>query len=106
VAQPKLKIGSRWRSVVSDTEVVIVRPPTGEEILTCGGTPMVPIGDPITPVAEAPELADDEPTLIGKRYHDGSSGLQVLCSKGGKGRLRVSGRALEIAGAKPLPSSD
>jgi hypothetical protein len=37
----ELKAGSRWRSAVCDTEVVVVRAPTGEQTLECGGHPMI-----------------------------------------------------------------
>ena len=38
----ELKAGSRWRSAVCDTEVVVVRAPSGAASLECGGQPMVP----------------------------------------------------------------
>ncbi len=51
-----------------------------------------------------PALAD--PTLLGKRYEDEVSGLEVLCSKGGDGTLTLDDRPLVVKSAKPLPSSD
>ena len=40
----ELKPGSRWQSVVCDTQVIVVRPPTTGVVLQCGGHPMVPVG--------------------------------------------------------------
>ena len=48
----------------------------------------------------------DEPTLLGKRYVHEDSGLELLCTKGGAGTLRVDGAPLGIKQAKNLPSSD
>src|SRR6516162_7654309 len=39
-----LKSGSRWRSAVSDTEVIVVRAPSSPLTLECGGQAMVPHG--------------------------------------------------------------
>lgn len=89
---------------MSETEVVVVRPAEGDHRLGCGGADMVPVGAEPPGGEVAPELA--EPTLLGKRYEDEASGLEVLCSKGGDGTLTLDGNALSIKGAKPLPSSD
>jgi len=46
-------------------------------------------------------------TQIGKRYADEELGLEVLCTKGGKGSLSLGGdEPLEVKAAKPLPASD
>ena len=47
-----------------------------------------------------------EPTVLGKRYTDEPSGLEVLCTKGGDGSLTFDGAPMPVKGAKPLPSSD
>ena len=47
-----------------------------------------------------------EGTLVGKRYADEESGLEVLCAKPGPGALVADGREVPVKGAKPLPSSD
>jgi hypothetical protein len=102
----EVKPGARLRSTVSDAEVVVVRAPQGQVSLCCGGRPMVAL-DAAAEVPETPEqVAAEEPTLLGKRYVDEESGLELLCTKGGAGALTVDGRALTIKGAKPLPSSD
>lgn len=99
-----LTAGSRWKSVVSDTEVIVVRPAEGDHRLGCGGADMIPNGDDAPPQAIDQSLA--EPTLLGKRYVHESSGLEVLCTQGGDGTLTFDGEPLLVKGAKPLPSSD
>jgi len=100
----ELTAGSRWKSKVSQTEVVVVRPVEGDHTLVCGGAEMVPIGTETPMETIAPALA--APTLLGKRYEDEGSGLEVLCSKGGDGTLTLDGNPLVVKSAKPLPSSD
>jgi hypothetical protein len=102
-----MKPGSRWRSVVCDTEVVVVKAPAdaGAVTIECGGHPMVPIdADRPEGLVMNAEFAGGTP--IGKRYSDEDSGLELLASKGGNGTLGVNGVALPMKGAKPLPSSD
>ena len=101
----ELKPGSKVRSAVCSTEVVVVKAPSALVELECGGAPMVPA------TAEAPSAAAVDParaegTLLGKRYADEASGLELLCTKGGEGSLSVGGAILPLKDAKPLPSSD
>ena len=49
-------------------------------------------------------LADG--ALLGKRYHDELSGLEVLCTKSGTGTITVDGRRATIMAPKRLPASD
>lgn len=98
------KPGIRLRSAISEAEVVVVRPVSGETVLTCGGVPMVGVEE--VPTADAGQGNAAEPVQLGKRYFDEATGLEVLCSKGGDGPLAIDGRALELRGAKALPSSD
>lgn len=97
----EFKVGSRWRSAVCSAEVVVVRPPTSAAVLTCGGEPMIAPGGP-APAA----VASAGGALIGKRYYDEASGLEVLCNKGGAGELAVDGRPMLIRETKKLPASD
>jgi hypothetical protein len=102
-----LKAGSRLKSAVGATEVIVVRAPKEDIELTCGGQPMV-AGDAAV-AGSAPGGAggdDSEVLLLGKRYADEEAGLEVLCTKGGPGPVQVNGRTLMVKGAKPLPSSD
>jgi hypothetical protein len=46
------------------------------------------------------------PNQMGKRYTCSECETTVLVTKGGDGELVCHGVAMEIAGAKPLPSSD
>ncbi|MCW2614486.1 MAG: hypothetical protein JWN08_1480 [Frankiales bacterium] len=103
MAVTEVKPGARLRSTVSEAEVVVVRGPQDAVQLRCGGAPMVAL-DAATEAAAAP--GDDGSTLLGKRYVDETSSLELLCTKGGAGALTADGRVLTLKGAKPLPSSD
>lgn len=101
-----LKPGSRWKSAVCETEVVLVRPPKAQVGgLECGGYPMIAHG------AEKPgvqAIAGDFAggSQMGRRYADEETGLEVLCTKSGAGSLTLDGRAIEAKEAKKLPASD
>jgi hypothetical protein len=56
---------------------------------------------PATPVGGL-----EQPIVLGKRYTDDSSNIEVLCTKGGAGTLTCEGRVMLPKDAKPLPSSD
>lgn len=104
-----MKPGSRLRSSVCSTEVIITRPAGGPVELRCGGVPMVSASD--GPGAAAVDPAAFDPaygngTLLGKRYVHGGSGLELLCTKQGTGSLSIGLEALELKDSKPLPSSD
>jgi hypothetical protein len=100
-----LKPGSRWASQVCATEVVVVRASTEPVSLECGGHPMIPVGDD-----RSAELTLDPAfagaSLIGKRFADPDSGLELLVTKAGEGSLAVDGISIPLKEAKPLPSSD
>ena len=101
----ELKAGSRLKSAVCDTEVMVVMAPDGDAAVTCGGAPMVDLG---ADVPGGQTLSEDaaEGTQIGKRYVNEAGDLELLCTKPGKGSLAAGGTALTVKGAKPLPSSD
>jgi hypothetical protein len=99
-----LTAGKRLRSTVSDTEVIVIRTPHNPVELCCGGHPMS-AADTTGANSAAPGTADDA-TLLGKRYVDDESGLEVLCTKSGTGALAADGRALSIKAPKALPASD
>lgn len=99
------KPGSRWKSAVCDAQLVVVRPPSAAGALQCGGVAVLPIDDTATPSGDVnPDFA--EGVMIGKRYTDEASGIEVLGAKAGKGSLAFGGVAMTIKGAKPLPASD
>lgn len=96
-----MKAGTRLKSAVCDTEVMVIRAADGT--LECGGAPM---GE--AKPAEAGAISGDFSggTLIGKRYVDAGGTIEVLCVKPGKGSLALDGVALGVKDAKPLPASD
>ncbi len=100
----ELKPGTRLRSQVCETEVVVVKVGDGGE-LACGGEPVVPLDDVPTGTA-TPREGHDGGTLLGKRYTDEASGIEILCVKPGAGALSLDGRLLVLKTAKALPSSD
>ncbi len=101
----QLKAGTRLRSAVCNTEVMVVLAPSGDVELTCGGASMIDIGT--EPAGDATLSPDhSEGSQIGKRYVTEAADLEVLCTKPGDGSLAVGGAALQVKGAKPLPSSD
>jgi hypothetical protein len=97
-----MKPGTRLKSAVCDTEVVVIRH-GGGGTLECGGAPMAET-KPATPAPLNPDLAGG--TVMGKRYVDGAGQIEVLCAKAGKGSLSVNGAPLSLKEAKPLPASD
>lgn len=99
-----MRVGSRWRSAVDTTEVMVIRGPSQDVDLRCGGHPMVQAGTTPVEAELDPKFADG--TQVGKRYADEKIGLEVLCSKAGPGSLSVGDRSLTMRGVKPLPSSD
>lgn len=100
-----VKPGTRLRSTTCSTEVVVVKATAGELAIECGGKEMVELG---TDVGEptGPSAGADGGTLLGKRYVDADDTVELLCTKAGDGSLSLGGVALEVKGAKPLPSSD
>jgi hypothetical protein len=99
-----LKAGSRIKSAVCDTQVMVIAAPAGDVALTCGGAAMIDVS------ADAPggEIAADhkDGSQIGKRYVDGDGTVELLCTKPGEGSLALGGTALVLKEAKALPSSD
>jgi hypothetical protein len=99
-----IKAGTRLKSQVCDTEVIVIKPGDGLDDLRAGGAPMREIGaDTGSDAALDPNFADGN--LMGKRYVD-ASGAEVLVTKAGAGTLSVGEVRLSIKEAKPLPASD
>ncbi len=101
----RLKTGSRLRSAVCVTEVMVIAAPDADVEITCGGAPMLDIA------AERPSGTSVSPdaakgTALGKRYVSEAGDLELLCTKPGEGSLAASGTLLTLKEAKPLPSSD
>lgn len=96
-----MKPGTKLKSAVCDTEVMIIKSKGGK--IECGGSAMAE-GKPESAGPLSPDHAQG--TLMGKRYVDPSGDYELLCTKPGKGSLAVDGVALSTKDAKPLPASD
>jgi hypothetical protein len=102
---PQLKPGTRMRSAVCDTELMVIAAPAGDVELSCGGAPVIAIdADPPAGASLSPEACGG--TQLGKRYVNEAGDLELLCTKPGKGSLACDGKPLSVKGAKPLPASD
>ncbi|GAA5065266.1 hypothetical protein [Nocardia callitridis] len=99
-----VKNGTRLRSQVCDTEVIVVRATETLDDLRAGGALMLPL-DADRPAAAslAPDLTDGN--VLGKRYVD-PDGAEILVTKAGKGTLTIGTTPLTLKEAKPLPASD
>jgi hypothetical protein len=103
------KPGHRLRSQVCTTEVIVVRPPTDDLDLRCGGQPLVEITTHVDiGQGNAPAPGFNTGTQLGKRYTTGDTKqtLELLATKAGDGTLSVADVPLILKEAKPLPSSD
>ena len=101
----QLKAGTRMRSAVCATEVMVVAAPDGDLEIACGGAPMVLVSEqPPEGLSISPDA--NKGTQIGKRYVSEAGDLELLCTKPGEGSLAAKGALLAIKSAKPLPSSD
>lgn len=97
----ELRPGMRLHSTVCDTEVVVVKAPSAEVELCCGGYPMAGPED-----SHDGEITVSGGTVLGKRYEHEPTGLELLCTKAGAGALTAAGDVLQVKAPKPLPSSD
>jgi hypothetical protein len=89
---------------VCETEVIVVRASSHEAVLACGGSDMLSGGERNRSRSPDPAWADG--TRLGKRYIDETADIELLCTKAGDGSLSVDGRALRLAEARTLPTSD
>jgi hypothetical protein len=96
------KPGLKLRGTACSTEVVVVRPAKGDVEIACCGAPMAEADG----AAATPAAPDPDGILLGKRYADEESGIELLCTAPGPGPLSVDGRELAVKGPKPLPASD
>ena len=105
MADQELKAGSRWQSVVDDTQVIVVKAPNAAVELQCGGHPMVPVGGevPERPVDRSGVRRTDRHREALPRRGDG---IELLATKGGAGTLALDGTAIPLKDAKPLPASN
>lgn len=101
----KPRTGQTLVSTVDATSVVVVRAPSTDVRITCGGADMV---DAKAAPAEKGLLdpAQEDGSQLGKRYADDEAGIELLVTKPGQGTLAIDGRPLLLKGSKPLPASD
>lgn len=97
-----MKPGTKLKSAVCDTEVMIIKAPA-DALIACGGTRM---SVEASSNSEAIDPAFSDGTFMGKRYIDEAGTVELLCVKAGAGSLSMNDTKLSIKDAKPLPSSD
>ncbi len=100
-----LKAGTRWKSAVCSTEVMVIAAPSGDCDLRCGGAPLLELAAP-KPEGGSPAPDAAKGSQLGKRYVNADGSLELLCTKPGQGSLASGGALLALKEAKPLPSSD
>ncbi|MBW8825467.1 MAG: hypothetical protein JF603_03820 [Acidobacteria bacterium] len=100
-----LKVGTRLRSAVCTTEVIIVRAPSDDVALACGGTTMLQQGED-APAGATLDAGLSGGSPLGKRFASDDLGIEVLVTKAGDGTLTVNGEPLPLKEAKALPTSD
>jgi hypothetical protein len=101
----QLKVGSRLRSAVCSTEVMVIAVPQANVEIRCGGEPMIDVAQERPPGGSASPAAA-KGTAMGKRYVSEAGDLELLCTKPGEGSLGIGESLLQPKDAKPLPSSD
>ncbi|MGV0044957.1 hypothetical protein ACRU13_09385 [Mycobacterium colombiense] len=99
-----IKAGTRLRSQVCETQIIVVKATDSLENLSAGGLPMLPL-DAAIPAGATPDPTLASGNLMGKRYVD-DTGAEVLVTKAGVGTLTVGDIPLTLKEVKPLPASD
>jgi hypothetical protein len=79
---------------------MVVRAPSEQTDLTCGGQPMEESPAPAGQAATSGGLE------MGRRYWDPVGGLEVLCTAPGGLPVLANDNPLELVPTRPLPSSD
>jgi len=102
----EFKPGTRLRSQVDATEVIVVRAPKVDVAIACGGHPMIDQqAQPAPGLIPAGDGAGA--MLLGKRYIvDGEDALELLVTKPGSNVITVDGVPVTPKEARPLPASD
>lgn len=100
-----IKSGTRLKSQVCDTQVIVVKTADSLDDLRAGGVPMVPLDEEGNAGGATldPDLSGG--AVMGKRYVD-DAGAEVLVTKAGAGTLSIGSTPLNLKEAKPLPASD
>lgn len=100
----RLRVGQTLASTVDATTVIVVRTPSRDVVITCGGVEMTDPGGAQPPAPTGGGAASW--SQIGKRYTDSAGEVELLCTKPGPGELAVDGTTAVLKSAKPLPASD
>nr|WP_046282598.1 hypothetical protein [Mycobacterium sp. UM_NZ2] len=100
-----IKSGTRLKSQVCDTQVIVVKTADSLDNLRAGGAPMVPLDADATSDGATLDPDFSGGAVMGKRYVD-DAGAEVLVTKAGAGTLSIGTVPLSIKEAKPLPASD
>jgi hypothetical protein len=99
-----IKTGTRLKSQVCDTQVIVIKASDRLSDLRAGGAPMVEIAtEGSSDAVLDPNFAGG--AVMGKRYVD-DAGAEVLVTKAGAGTLSVGDVPMSLKEAKPLPASD
>lgn len=99
-----VKTGTRLRSQVCDTQVIVVKASDSLDDLRAGGVAMIALdAEPTDGASLNPDFSGG--SVMGKRYVD-DAGAEVLVTKAGAGTLSVGDTPLALKEAKPLPASD
>ncbi|MEU5841459.1 hypothetical protein [Rhodococcus sp. NPDC047139] len=101
----QVRSGQRYVSAVCATSIVVVKGPQSDIDLRCGGAAMLAAGSEVES-RPGPAAGYDQGTIIGKRYWDEETGLEVVCTSAGPGSLSLGDRTLPERPPQPLPSSD
>ena len=95
--------GTRLKSTVCTTEIMIITAPAEGIEIDCGGEPMNPDGEDNGGAVHQDHSAG---SILGKRYTNEDGSLEVLCVKGGEGSLSAAGAAMKVKDATKLPKTD
>ena len=95
--------GTRLKSAVCTTEIMVITAPAEDVEINCGGEPMSQDAEGNGGAVHQDHAAG---SVIGKRYTNEEGSLEVLCVKAGEGSLTAGGAAMKIKDATKLPKTD
>ena len=100
---PQFNAGTRIKSAVCSSELMVIAAPKSDIDLRCGGAAVIDMGADAAGEID-PQFKDG--CALGKRYVSENGDVELLCTKPGEGSLSIGDVGLTIKEAKPLPSSD
>ena len=95
--------GTRLKSTVCTTEIMVITAPAEGIDIMCGGEPMNSDGQSNGGSVQQEHAAG---STLGKRYTNKEGSLEVLCVKGGEGSLWAGGSAMKVKDSTKLPKTD